>query len=453
MSFSDDFRWGTATASYQIEGAWNADDKGPSVWDQMSHWPGKIRYKDTGDITCDHFHRYKEDVDLMKTIGLNAYRLSLAWSRIIPAGVGAVSEKGLAFYDRLVDELLAAGVEPWITLFHWDYPLELYYRGGWLNGDSPAWFAEYTQVVLRRLGDRVKHWITLNEPSIFVTLGHDLGLHAPGLRLPTPDLVRIIHNVLKSHGMAVGVMRNESKDAQIGWAPAIAPTEPKDPDNPKHVKAAYEAQFSLPPEDVNFSFGFGLWTDPVFKGEYPRDYLEAYGKHLPKKWKDDMPIISKPLDFCGLNIYQSFGWLEEGSISWYNDHFGTGAARTNSRWGVTPAALYWGPKHTWERYKIPIAITENGMCAHDWVHADGEVHDQHRIDFLQSYIRELKRATNDGVKTIGYFLWTLIDNFEWAEGFHYRFGIVHVDFETLKRTPKDSARWYAELIKTNGAKL
>ena len=454
MSFSKDFRWGTATASYQIEGGWNADDKGLSVWDQMSRWSGRIKHGETGDVACDHFHRYEEDLGLMKEVGLSAYRFSIGWSRVIPAGTGRISEKGLAFYDKLVDGLLAANIEPWVTLFHWDYPLELYYKGGWLNGDSPSWFADYSEVVARRLGDRVKHWITLNEPSIFLTCGHDMGIHAPGLRLPQANLVRITHNVLKAHGQATAVIKKEVKSAQVGWSAAMMVVEPEDGKDPQQAKAAYNAQFSLPPQGFNFGFGIAQWTDPVFLGKYPQDYLDTYGDDLPPNWQDDMSAINQPLDFCGLNIYQTVAWANQGDVSVeYNKQFGDGAARTYSNWPITPAALYWGPKHIWDRYHVPVVITENGMCGHDWVHEDGKVHDHHRIDFLKAYIREFKRATSDGVQTLGYFQWTLIDNFEWAEGYDYRFGIIHIDYQTQKRTIKESGRWYAKLIQTNGSEL
>ncbi len=459
MSFSTNFRWGASSASYQIEGAWQADDKGLSVWDQMSRWPGKILNGDTGDVTCDHYHLYKEDVALMKKIGLNAYRFSLSWPRIIPGGTGKVSEKGLGFYDRLVDELLAAGVEPWITLFHWDYPLELYYRGGWLNSESPAWFEEYTEAVVKRLGDRVKHWITLNETSIFVVLGHELGIHAPGLRLPPADIVRIIHHVLKAHGRSIDVIQHEVPTAQTGWASATGVVEPLDPDNPQHVQEAYDAQFALlkvgpgGKDTYNFGMGSGIWNDPVFLGTYPEDYVKKYGHFLPKGWENDMKNINKPLSFCGMNIYNSWTWTGDGKVSNYKEMFGTGTPTTHFNWPITPSCLYWGPKHFYKRYNIPIVITENGIASHDWVHTDGKIHDSSRIDFLRRYLSEFKRATEDGVETLGYFQWSLTDNFEWAEGYRCRFGLIHVDYNTQKRTLKDSAHWYANVIKSNGAEL
>lgn len=456
MTFAKDFVWGAATAAYQIEGAWDADGKGLSVWDQMSHWPGKVFSGDTGDVACDHYHRMNEDVTLMADIGLQAYRFSISWPRVIPAGSGPVNEAGLDFYDRLVDALLKNGIEPWVTLFHWDYPLDLYQRGGWLNTDSPNWFADYTELLARRLGDRVGNWMTLNEPNIFGNHGHRQGNHAPGVILPDRDLVTLAHHVLLAHGKAVQALReNCFATPSIGWAPAVSPCVPEN-DSPELVEAAYEDTFATGGPDW-LNSGLGWWNEPVFKGAYPPDGLQRLGRYLPKGWEQDLQTICQPLDFCGLNVYHSSGRAvasSTGEITIIDERErGNGYPRTLFNWPVTPQALYWGARFFKERYDVPIVITENGMSGHDWVHLDGKVHDAHRIDFTRRYLLELARAIDDGVDVRGYFHWSLLDNFEWDSGYKHRFGLIHVDLETLKRTPKESAYWYRDLIQSNGQDL
>lgn len=460
MGFRKDFYWGASTASYQIEGAWNEDGKGPSVWDRMVNWEQKIAGGDTGNTACDHYHHLEEDIRLMKQLGINGYRFSLSWPRVLPGGIGQVEERGMAFYDRLIDMLLEADITPFITMFHWDYPLELYYRGGWLNPDSPKWFGEYAGLLSRRFSDRVDNWITLNEPQMFTTLGHDMGVHAPGLKLPGEDLVRIIHHVLSAHGVAVEQLRSNAANGRdslnIGWAPAVGGVEPGDEADETLVQAARNAQFAFN-DEPHFGFGTALWNDPVFLGEYPQAYLETHGKNLPAGWEDDMKHISAPLEFCGLNVYHS--WARTDYDSQGNpkirqtDDLGAGYPRTHFQWPVTPRALYWVPRFFHERYNIPVVITENGMSGHDWVQSDGKVHDAYRIDFTQRYLGALKEAAADGVDVRGYFHWSLMDNFEWAEGYRHRFGLVHVDFSSLKRTPKDSFSWYSKIIRTNGKEL
>ncbi|MFP4068729.1 MAG: GH1 family beta-glucosidase [Opitutales bacterium] len=455
-SFPENFAWGAATAAYQIEGAWNEDGKGPSVWDQMAHWPGKTHQGQTGDVACDHYHRMEEDVGLMAEIGLNAYRFSLSWPRILPEGCGSLNASGMDFYDRLVDRLLAAGVQPWATLFHWDYPLALYHRGGWLNEDSPEWFADYAAVVAERLGDRVKHWITLNEPQMFVGAGHEKGNHAPGLRLGLPDLARVTHHVLLAHGMAVQALRAGAPDSFVGWAPNVTVSTVDDADDPEVVEHARSGMFELDRVE-GFASGSAVWNDAALLGRYPERFVDELGAHLPEDWQTDLRTICQPLDFCGLNIYAS--WARHarnaaGEPDYYmvqreNDGF----PATHINWPVTPDALYWGPRFFHERYQLPIVITENGMSGHDWVHLDGRVPDPHRIDFTARYLRELRRAAGDGVEVRGYFHWSLMDNFEWAEGFRQRFGLIHVDYPTGRRTLKDSAMWYREVIASNGASL
>jgi len=457
MSFKPDMIWGAATASYQIEGAWNEADKGLSVWDQMARWPGKVKHGNTGDVACDHFHRYPEDIQIMQNIGLHAYRLSLSWPRILPTGEGAPSQAGLDFYNRLVDGLLEAGVTPWVTLFHWDYPLDLYHKGGWMNPESADWFAHYTETVVKSLGDRVKHWITHNEPQIFITLGHEIGIHAPGMIHAKPDVVRMIHNTLLAHGKACQKIREHVDGAQIGWATAnggfrIDKQFEQDAEIVAHAQKRLFAFENEPTAPIGFSAG--VWNDPACLGEYPEGYLKIHGAHLPKGWEKDMATIQQPLDFSGLNVYQSgeqYYRNDAGEIAVRGpSEYGLGYPRTHINWPITPESLYWAPRSFFERYKLPICILENGLSGHDWVHADGHCHDPHRIDFLTQYLSELRRAAADGVDVAAYFQWSLLDNYEWAEGYDHRFGLVHVDFNTLKRTPKDSSYWYSEVIKSNG---
>ncbi|MEO6002056.1 MAG: GH1 family beta-glucosidase [Opitutus sp.] len=450
MAFPKDFVWGTATSAYQIEGAVEADGRGPSVWDAMCSQPGKIHGGDSGAVACDHYHRSAADVQTMGELGVQAYRFSIAWPRVIPAGVGAVNSAGLAFYDRLVDELLAAKIEPWVTLFHWDFPLALYQRGGWLNVDSPQWFADYTRVVVDRLSDRVKHWITLNEPQCFVGLGHQTGVHAPGDQLPLDQVLLVAHRVLLAHGKAVQVIRAGAKQPPlVGWAPTGDIPIPAS-DSPADIEAAREAHWAVASPGV---WNQSWWMNPVLHGRYPEDGLKIHGSAVPAHTDAEMETIRQPLDFLGLNIYNGYYCSRGAAGTIDRQPFAPGFPQTHNNWNVTPEALRWGATFGHERSGLPVVITENGMAGHDWITLDGAVHDAHRIDYLQRYLRELKRAIDAGVPVKGYFAWSLMDNFEWAEGYRYRFGLIHVDYATQQRTLKDSAYWYREMVQSNGEDL
>lgn len=441
--FPDDFTWGVATASYQIEGAVDEDGRGQTVWDAFCRWEGKVDNGDTGAVACDHYHRYKDDIALMKDLGVSAYRLSIAWSRILPEGTGRLNAQGLDFYDRVIDECLAAKIVPWVTLFHWDYPLALYYRGGWLNRESVEWFADYTAVLMERFSDRVRHWMTLNEPQCFVWLGHGTGAHAPGLKLALADQLRVTHHALMAHGRAVQVIRATAKTPPIvGWAPVGVVRYPVT-ETPENIEAARRAMFDVPPTAH-------LWTnswfsDPVILGHYPEDGLKLFGAAMPKFSAADLETMRQPLDFYGANIYNALpvragadGKAEEVPRE-------AGNPITMYQWPVEPESLYWGPRLLQERYKLPIVITENGLASMDWVCEDGKVHDPQRIDFLSRYLKQLHRAIKDGVDIRAYFQWSLLDNFEWNFGYKYRFGLVFVDHATQRRVPKDSAHWYREV--------
>lgn len=444
MPFREDFLWGAATSAYQIEGAPRTGAKGQSVWDALCRVPGAIADGTTGDSACDSFNRSTEDVALLSQLGADAYRFSISWPRVIPEGVGPIDLSGLDYYDALVDALLGAGIRPFITLFHWDYPLALYHRGGWLNPDSPQWFADYAGAVVERLSDRVSDWMTHNEPQCFVALGHHTGRHAPGIKLPLRDVLLVGHRALLGHGHAVRAMRAAAKQPlNIGWA-AVASVRYPATEKPEDIDAARRANYG--PEA-----GDPLWTvnwfgDPIHVGQYPDHFVRALGADMPAIGPRDMETINAPIDFLGLNVYSGQAKRAGADDTIETVPHEPGYAHTSMDWAVAPEALRWGPSFAAERYELPIYITENGMANHDWIMADGAVHDPQRIDFLHRYLTQLEAAADDGADIRGYFHWSLLDNFEWAEGFKKRFGIVHVDFETGKRTPKDSFEWYKQWI-------
>lgn len=440
MAFRNDFVWGAATASYQLEGAWNEDGKGLNIWDDFTHQKGKIKDNSTGDIACDHYHRYKEDVKLMSETGLKAYRFSISWARILPKGTGTINQKGIDFYNNLINELLKYNITPFITLYHWDLPYELHLKGGWLNSESVNWFEEYAGIIAKYFGDRVKHFITFNEPSVFIGCGYQMGVHAPGLTMGERDLLRIGHNVHIAHGKAVAAIRKCVPDAKIGITLATQPKVPVTPADEKDLEAAY---FSC--GLGGFFWGTDYWLDPIVKGHYPEKLLKEAGELFPAYTEDEMKIISQKIDFIGLNIYEA---------QYQGDYRRTpGTAHTELNWDVYPEALKWGVKLNYNRYKLPIYITENGMSAHDWVSLDGKVHDPNRTDFLHRYLRGLKAAADEGCDIAGYFQWSFIDNFEWAMGYNPRFGMIYCDYGTQKRVIKDSALWYKSVIQSNGENL
>lgn len=448
--FQEDFLWGAATAAYQIEGATREDGRGLSIWDMMCRQPGKVWENHTGDVACDHYHRFEEDVSLMKAIGLQAYRFSIAWPRVIPTGTGKVNARGLGFYDRLVDQLLAADIQPWATLFHWDYPRDLFLRGGWMNPDSPKWFADYVNVVVDKLSDRVSNWITLNEPQCFIWYGHSTGMQAPGIRYGFEEVLQAGHHTLLAHGLATQSIRARAKSpSRIGWAPVGVVHYPSS-ESPEDIEAARRATFQITTKDL---WSNTWWADPILFGRYPEDGLRLFGAAAPSFTDQDMATISQPIDFYGVNIYNGFKVRAGANGEPEHVKYPDGYPHTHFVWNVTPEALYWGPRFLHERYKRPLYITENGLSNNDWVSLDGAVHDPQRIDFLARYLKACRRAVNDGVDLRGYFQWSLLDNFEWSEGYKHRFGLIHVDYETQKRTCKDSAFWYRDVIRSNGRSL
>lgn len=456
MDFPENFAWGVAAAAYQIEGAAAEDGKGPSVWDEFCTLPGKVLDGHSGSTACDHYHRYRSDVAMMKDLGVRHYRLSVSWPRVIPAGSGSVNRAGLDFYDRLTDSLLEAGIRPWVTLFHWDYPLELFRRGGWLDRESAIWFADYVKVVVDRLSDRVSHWITLNEPQCFLGFGHATGTNAPGLRLGAADCLRAGHHVLLAHGRAVAVLREHAKTPPlIGWAPVGVVSVPDDPENPADVSAANDSMASTSGGDAaTMGMPPNLWSntwwgDPVVFGRYPEDGIRAAGDAMPRVEPGDLEIISRPVDFYGANIYSATRYRASAAGEPLRVPHPAHTPLSAFKWPIVPQSLRWGPRFLHERYRLPILVTENGVSLPDWISLDGRVHDPQRIDFLHRYLTQLRLAIADGADVRGYFHWSILDNFEWAEGYKQRFGLVHVDYETQRRTPKDSAFWYRDLMSAN----
>lgn len=451
MSFPQHFVWGAASSAYQIEGAWNEDGRSPSIWDVFAREPGRVFEGHTGDVACDHYHRWREDVALMKDLGLHAYRFSLAWPRLLPDGTGKPNAKGLAFYDQLIDGLLEAGITPWVTLFHWDLPYALHRRGGFFNRDFVEWFAEYAALVAGKYGDRVKHWMTFNEPQVSIGTGHHEGIFAPGLKLPLADCMLGAHHILMAHGRGVQALRAGCKGpVKIGLAHTSRERVPAS-ESARDVEAARRDYFDCTRRNM---WNLAWWLDPMIFGRYPEDGVTALGADMPKVSADDLKLIAEKVDFLAYNCYT--GWpvraAKDGAAEPVPGAWGIGDPRGSLPWlQVAPDAAYWAARFQTERYRLPLVFSENGLCNLDWVHLDGKVHDPQRIDFLARYLGAIRRATNEGVPVDGYFYWSIMDNYEWAEGYKARFGLVHVDYATQKRTPKDSFHWYRDTIRANGA--
>ncbi len=433
--FPHNFLWGAATASYQIEGAWNEDGKGESIWDRFSHTPNKVNNADTGDVACDHYHRYEEDIALMRQIGLKAYRFSVSWNRILPAGKGAVNTLGLGFYDRLVDALCAANIEPFLTLHHWDYPQALYENGGWIKRDNLYAFADYAAIMVKTLGDRVKYWTTFNEPGVIAWEGYSGGEHAPGEQNKN-KAVQVGHNLMVAHGLAVQAIRAVNPKVNAGivlnlWGADAASADPAD------VGAA----------DLAWDRGETFFPHPLFRGYYHPETLKALGSESIsiEICAGDMALIAQKLDYVGINFYSRNLISVSGIIEPVPD-----AEYTETEWEVHAPALRRLLNRINKDYNLPpIYITENGAAFKDVVSADGKVHDERRLDYLKNHFIQTRLAMQDGVDVRGYMVWSLLDNFEWAEGYSKRFGIIRVDYETQQRTIKDSGEWYAEVIRKN----
>lgn len=443
--FCKDFLWGAASAAHQIEGAYLEDGKGMGIWDTFEQETGYIIRNENGNVACDHYHRYREDVAIMKELGLKSYRFSVNWPRVMPEGYGTVNEKGLQFYIDLVNELTEAGIEPMVTLFHWNLPTAIYELGGWENPQVVDWFEQYTDVVTTALGKKVKYWMTFNEPQLFIGAGLNAGVFAPFEKKSTEALMRISKNVYLAHGKAVRIIRKNCQNSIVGMAPTGEIVIPRDM-NAESIERARKLSFSMKKE--SFTSSITWWSDPVFFGKIPEDAQAIFGECLPVLTEEEWEIVTEPLDFYGFNIYQGLEDLD--STEEYGPYAYPGSPKTSMDWNVTPEVLYWSCRFLYERYGKPIMITENGMSSFDWVSLDGKVHDPNRIDFLHRYLRSIKDAVSEGIPVLGYQYWSIMDNFEWINGYDKRFGLVYVDYRTQKRTIKDSAYWYRDVIATNG---
>lgn len=443
--FGKEFIWGAATAATQIEGAAYEDGKGKSLWDSYAEVPGNIQNNDTPTEACDHYHRYKEDVARMNEIGIKAYRFSISWPRILPEGTGRINQKGIDFYNRLIDELLANGIEPYITLYHWDLPHALHLQGGWMNRQIVDWFAEYAKVVVENYSDRVTHYMTFNEPQGFVGAGYLLGFHAPGYYVTPEEGFLIAHNVMLAHGKAVKTMREYARQELVIGTANCGDIFYPDSEREEDIAAARQMMFSMHEDPRGIGNRVNWFTDPWYLGHYPEDAHRMY-EAMPLFSDADMELIHQPLEFLGQNIYQGIrvraghdGQPEIVSLK-------SGHPMTACGWPVAPGSLYWGVRFLHERYHTDIMITENGCSCLDAISPDGGVHDPARIDYLSAYLSGLSRAAQEGIPIKGYFTWSLMDNYEWTSGYAQRFGLIYVDYETKQRVLKDSAYWYRDLI-------
>jgi beta-glucosidase len=438
LTMPSSFLWGAATSAYQIEGAWNEDGRGESIWDRFAHLPNRIMDGTSGDVACDHYHRWHEDIGLMAELGLQAYRFSISWPRLLPEGRGRVNQKGLDFYDRLVDGLLAADIEPFVTLFHWDLPQLLQDQGGWAERRTIDAFVELADVVSRRLGDRVKHWITHNEPWVYAFLGHEFGWHAPGIVNGSP--LQVSHHLLVSHGRAVPVLRANSPGAEVGITLSLAPVHPasESPEDKSAARRSWEAHN-------------GWYLDPLFGRGYPYQIVERNVRNgsMPAIASGDMQVIAAPIDFIGVNYYfrnivrhdPDGGVLECATVKAENSEF------TVLDWEIYPDGLREMLVDLHAGYApARIYITENGMVEHDVPSAGGAVHDLQRVRYFQRHIQSVRQAIAEGVPVQGYFAWSLLDNFEWGFGTSKRFGLIYVDYVTQRRTFKNSAYFFKGLI-------
>lgn len=434
--FPKNFLWGAAAASAQIEGGWNEGGRTPSIWDMATK--KQIKHGENCHISCDHFHHWKEDVALMKEMGLKSYRFSISWSRVIPEE-GKVNPQGIQFYSDLVDELIAAGIEPLVTIFHWDMPVWVYKKGGWMSEKIILLFREYTKVVVEALSDRVKWWIPMNEPGCFIMNGYMQGIHAP-FKHNYLALSKLTRNCMLAHAESVKAVRKYARQpVKVGIAFSTGAYVPENETLEEIEKAR-----RLSMEEGNGLMGNRWWMDPILAGKPVR----AYGIYSSSQ--KDMEAIHQPLDFVGLNIYTSYNYADWGAG---NKEPAPGTPKNSLGWVIDERCMYWNVRFVHEKYGLPIMITENGLAANDAVSLDGQVHDPQRTDFIKRYLGQLKRAISEGIPVIGYQHWSVMDNFEWAEGYDPRFGLVYVDFATGKRIFKDSALEYRKIIESNGTFL
>ncbi len=446
--FPEGFLWGSATAAYQVEGAVHEGGRGPSVWDTFAHTPGKTAHGDTGDVADDFYHLYPQDIALMKHLGVKTFRFSVAWTRIFPTGSGAPNQQGIDFYKKLIDALLAAGIEPYCTLFHWDLPQALQDKGGWENRDTARLFADYSGYTAGALSDRCKHFMTINEMRSFTELGYGNGMHAPGLQVGTRRLAQLNHYVVLAHGLAVQAIRaHAAPGTRVGLADNVVAATPVI-ETPEHIEAARRA---IREENA-------MYMTVIQEGRYTDLYLKRLGADAPRFTSEELAIINSPLDFVGINLYTPTYVRADSSKSSESGYAlvqqPASYPHMLSPWlTIGPEALYWAPRLVAEVWKVKeIYITENGASSTDAPAPDGHIYDTDRVMYLRNYLTQLHRAVSEGVPVKGYFLWSLLDNFEWADGYGKRFGIVYVDFATQKRIPKLSAAFYRQVIASNEVK-
>lgn len=443
LNFPKNFILGAATASYQIEGGRHEDGKGESIWDKFCDIPGNIDRNETGEVACDHYHRFKEDVAKMKEMHLDGYRFSVAWTRIIPDGDGKVNQKGIDFYNALIDELIAAGIDPMLTMFHWDLPQALQDRGGWLNPESVKWYTRYAEVLFDAFGKKVKKFITFNEPFVFTDFGYVTGSFPPGIKGDYRAKLLAAHNVLKSHGAAVKLFRSKKLKGEIGIT----------------FDYAYNCPATKSKEDIEAAklaneFWAGWYFEPVVLGEYPKHAKKWFGERglLPEITEDDMKLIREPVDFIGINHYfVNYVAADKSNTREGTRHVYPAVHQSDMGWPITEDGFYELLKYLQSVLKVPLYITENGISLNDIVTLDGTVEDYDRIDYMKRYLSKLSQAISEGLDCRGYYYWSLMDNLEWAAGYKPRFGLIHVDYSTQKRTIKRSGEWYRSIIdKKNG---
>jgi len=447
IDFPKGFIWGTATSAYQIEGGYNLDGKGPSIWDEFCTRKRAIKNRENGNIACDHYHRFEEDFSLMQSLGYPNYRFSIAWTRIQPEGTGKINSKGLEFYHRLLDSLLAKNITPFVTLFHWDLPLALEKKGGWYSRETAYNFAEFTEIVVREYKDKVKYWITLNEPWVVMIAGYVLGILAPGKIRPYQSL-KVAHNLLLAHGLSVERIRSISQDLKVGLVNALSPVESVSLE--KYSTATRRANALLNE----------LWLDPIYKGRYPLELEKnIFSQNKKILIENDLKIISQKTDFLGINHYTRT-IVKPLPLPLYNFRpvkpSYPGVKFTSMNWEIYPKGMYDILKLIQTNYgNPPVYITENGVAFYENLNSEGKLEDENRIQFLQAYLANVSHAIHEGANVLGYFVWSFMDNFEWAEGYEKTFGLVHVDHKnkTLKRTPKKSAYWYSDVIRNNGFQI
>ena len=445
LLFPKGFVFGAATSSFQIEG--DRAGRGDCIWDDFCSKQGNVLDGSNGDVACDHVHRYKEDVAIMKKIGLDAYRFSISWCRIFPDESGIPNKAGVEFYNSLIDELIKNGIEPYITLFHWELPIYIQRQGGWSNPTIADKFAKYAEFIGKTYGDRVKKFTTFCEPQSFVGYGYRLAKHPPLLKMSDKEYLFAIHNFFRAHGMAVRALRAAVPGAQIGITMSTTSNYPAS-DSPEDIAAAKMSNLDIV-NDESFVTSNTYWCDPIYFGQYPEKAYKVFGKDVPNMSQEDSKLISEYLDFHGQNCYSASMIKSDGNGGYKVAKRPLGSPKNSLNWPVTPDAIYCVTKLLYERYKKPIYITENGICCNDWICEDGQVHDSYRVDFYHKYLKSLNKAISEGVDIRGYFAWSLLDNFEWAKGYSARFGLVYVDYDTQQRIMKDSAKFYSEVIKSN----